>query len=98
MKARPKILLIANLDNRSGTGQYSQSLYQNLTSVAREVAIIEYLSLFREDLTRLFFGLKDRQLNFLVPIHSLLTGASHLASLIRIPKGYDLYLITDGTL
>src|SRR6266705_4000894 len=98
MKETPRILLIANLDNRSGTGQYSQSLYQNLTAIARGIAIVDYLSVFRENLTRLFFGLKERRLSFLVPLHSILTGAGHMTSLMRLPNGYDLYHVTDGTL
>src|SRR5437879_6017190 len=98
MKTRPRILLIANLNSTTGTGQYSLLLYQNLAAITREVAVIEYMSLYRENLTRLFFGLKSRKLSFLVPVHSVLTGASHLVSLLRIPSGYDLYHITDGTL
>jgi glycosyltransferase involved in cell wall biosynthesis len=95
---KSKILLIGNLGPRSGTGQYTHSLYSQLKLLENEDTSFRLVSFYNPNLEKLFFALSGTKLSPIIPLQSGLSILSHLFHLFRVKSGFALFHITDGSL
>lgn len=92
------ILLIGNLGPRSGTGQYTHSLYDQLKLMEDGNTSFHIASFYNAWLDRLFFSMSEAGLHPLLPVQSGLSVLSHMAHLLDLRGRFDLYHVTDGAL
>jgi glycosyltransferase involved in cell wall biosynthesis len=92
------ILLIGNLGPRSGIGQYTNSLYNQLKLHENKDMMFRSVSFYSPNIERLFFGLAEAGLSPIIPFQSGLSVLSHIARLVNLRGRFALFHVTDGTL
>ncbi len=92
------ILLIGNMGLRSGTGQYTHSLFSQLKLMEDEETSFRMASFYSPSLEKLFFAFAENGFYPIIPLQSGLSILSHLARLLSLRGRFALFHVTDGTL